>query len=76
MKYLILIITLISCTLDPISNDKGYIIVSFKSINTHNNYCNYRCHKCNIQDLNFTDSCGKFKVGDTIYFNKKINKNK
>lgn len=67
---ILVIILLYSCTFDnAISNKKGYIITRLSS-STTSSYCIYTCNRDDVTRLSFSDTCGKYKVGDTIHFTK------
>ncbi len=70
-KIIIIAILFVGCVSDAaIDNKKGYIISRIEQSETSKN-CIYTCKKMNVVRMSFGDTCGKYKVGDTIHFYKK-----
>lgn len=82
MKKLILIIALLSsCGYSPISQRIGIVITRIENYKEGDHmgcWCNYygegdvaSVKTATSWDFKFTDSCGRFQIGDTIIFVKK-----
>lgn len=69
-KYFLVLITvfLISCT-EHIDNSTGIVIESCQNLK-HNNFCVYMFWVDGNQ-ISLKDTCGKFKVNDTLYLKTK-----
>jgi len=75
IKLLFITIIFSSCGYAPIDNSKPVIITEIEQ--RTDNYCNYYGHgnKNIVLTLTdnrfiFTDSCGKYQIGDTVKFKK------
>lgn len=67
LVYLYCIILLTSCSIAIDPNKEGLIIKEFRSDGDKCQYSGY----INGSWVHINDSCGKYKVGDTLYLGKK-----